>query len=305
MDVRNLPKLFDISEFPKFTDMKFKFIYDLALRAWAVHDENGSHVADINVDYDNIKDDSRMTDVFKKSTGSVATDITIMEDFKIFMKRPEYQLLHIDIPETISEFPYFYSKIFAGAVFVRAMNHNVGCNPDDAWPQIEKCMTWLFTTDFFTAPASSRFHDAFAGGLCFHSLRVAQKIVDLMHTDTFGDRSKFGDAIFCALVHDWCKINLYESYNKNVKNEDTGVWEKVLAYRYTGNPLVNLGHGVSSMFLASKFFRLNVEEATAIRWHMGVYRVSDEEFNELQTSNEQFMLVHLLQFADQLALVKY
>lgn len=68
---------------------------------------------------------------------------------------------------------------------------------------------------------------------------------------------------------------------------------------------MNLGHGVSSMFLINKFFRLNIEEASAIRWHMGAYRTDDNEFNELQSSNENFMLVHLIQFADQLSLVKY
>ena len=75
--------------------------------------------------------------------------------------------------------------------------------------------------------------------------------------------------------------------------------------RSAGNAVINLGHGVSSMFLINKFFHLSLEEASAIRWHMGSYRTSDAEFDELQTCNENFMLVHLLQFADQLSLVKY
>lgn len=285
-------KKFD--EMPKFTDMRFQYVYDLANRRWAVYEE-GCQIASID-----IEDETKMV-----SSGVTTLDLEILQDFNIFKKRPEYYLLHFEIPSNLRELPDVYSEVFAGAVFVRATNHVVGCNPDDAWPQIEKYLNWLATTDFFLAPASSKYHDSFAGGLCFHSLRVVQRIIDLMHTNVFGDNSKFGDAIFCALTHDLCKINLYESYNKNVKNEETGVWEKVLAYRYTGNPLVNLGHGVSSMFILNKFFKLNIEEAHAIRWHMGAYRVSDEEFNELQTSNETFMLVHLLQFADQLSLVSY
>ena len=126
-----------------------------------------------------------------------------------------------------------------------------------------------------------------------------------MHCEKFNNSAKLGDAILCALVHDWCKIDMYESYIKNVKNDATGVWDHVSAFRYKGSAVINLGHGVSSMFLVSKFFRLNLEEASAIRWHMGAYRTSDAEFDELQTCNEQFPLVHLLQFADQLSLVKF
>lgn len=290
---------------PNFESLMYHYVYDFANRSWSVHEKDGPHVASIDVDNDTLKEGVTLSSIFQKSTGSAARDMEVLTDFQRFQLRPEYKLLHINIPTTISEFPITYGELFTGAVFTRARFHNIGCNPDEAWPQIEKYLTWLSTTDFFLAPASSRYHDSFAGGLCFHSMRVAQRIVDLMHTATFGDSSRLGDAVFCALTHDLCKINLYEPYKKNVKNEDTGVWEKVDAFRYTGKPLVNLGHGVSSMFMINKFFRLNTEEATAIRWHMGAYRVSDDEFDELQTSNEQFLLVHLLQFADQLSLVNY
>lgn len=296
--------MYNIDNISKFTELKNSYVYDFSRKSWAVYNDEGN-VAAINVNCDEVKEGVPISEVMQKSTGSVVKDMDILQDFQLFRNRPEYKLLHIEIPKNISEFENVYGELLTGAIFLRARYHNIGCNPDEAWPQVEKCLTWLSTTDFFLAPASSRFHDSFAGGLCFHSLRVAQRIVDLMHTATFGDTSRLGDAVFCALIHDWCKIGLYESYNKNVKNEDTGAWEKVVAYRYTGKPLLKLGHGVTSMFLANKFFRLNVEEATAIRWHMGAYRVSDEEFDELQNSNEEFLLVHLLQFADQLALVKY
>ena len=289
---------------PKFTDMKYQYIYDFVNRSWAVYKDE-EKIAAINLEYDNVGDTALLSKIFQTSTGAVFQDLDILSDFQIFRQRPEWKLLHITIPQNIAEFPKVYSEVFAGAIFVRARFHNAGCNPDDAWPQIEKAINWLATTDFFKAPASTRFHDCFAGGLCFHTLRVCQRIVDLMHTAVFGDVSKFGDALFCALVHDWCKINMYEPYMRNVKNEQTGAWEKVQEYKFTNNPVVNLGHGVSSMFLASKFFRLSTEEASAIRWHMGSFRVSQEEVNELQNSNENFMLVHLLQFADQLSLVKY
>ena len=66
-----------------------------------------------------------------------------------------------------------------------------------------------------------------------------------------------------------------------------------------------LGHGVSSMFLASRFFKLSVEEAAAIRWHMGDYNVADNEMNDLHQANETYPMVQLLQFADRLSRVKY
>lgn len=283
------------NEMPKSSDMRFQYAYDFKNRAWAVY-EDGGHIASI---------DATDEDKFLGTSGVVTLDIDILQDFKIFKQRPEYYLMHFEIPQEVAKFVDVYETLFAGAIFIRARNHNVGCNPDDAWPQIEKALNWLRTNDFYKAPASSRFHDAFEGGLCFHSLKVVQNIIDLMHCSKFADSSKLGDAVFCALVHDWCKINLYEQYQKNVKNDETGLWEKVAAYRYTGNAILNLGHGVSSMFVVSKFFKLNVEEASAIRWHMGSYRVVESEFSELQTCNEQFPLVHLLQFADQLSLVNY
>lgn len=175
----------------------------------------------------------------------------------------------------------------------------------------EKMFEWIRTTDMYTAPASSRYHEAFSGGLLVHSLKVYNESMDLLNLPRFvrsnddeaGQQMKVSAAIL-ALVHDWCKIGLYESYQKNVKNEQTGQWEKVDAFRkhQRGIPL---GHGTSSMFLASKFFRLSAEEALAIRWHMGRWYVTDSEIDELQLANENYPLVHLLQFADQLSIVNY
>ena len=53
-------------------------------------------------------------------------------------------------------------------------------------------------------------------------------------------------AVLVALVHDWCKIDFYESYMKNVKDEETGQWNKVLAYKYSGSKLP-FGHGITSI----------------------------------------------------------
>lgn len=164
-------------------------------------------------------------------------------------------------------------------------------------------LTWLRATDFYKAPASSFDHDSVYGGLLYHSLNVYNSILDVIKLNKFDTVSVLSAAI-TSLVHDWCKIGLYESYNRNVKNEDTGKWEQVLSYRInqTGAPL---GHGTTSMFLASKFFQLTLEEASAIRWHMGEYNVAHNEMNELHKANESFPLCYALQFADRLSCVKY
>jgi len=166
-----------------------------------------------------------------------------------------------------------------------------------------KLVTWLRSTDFYKAPASTIYHESFVGGLLVHTLNVYNNMIALRSASQFKDVDIVSAALV-ALTHDWCKIGLYETYQKNVKNESTGQWEKVDAFRYnqTGVPL---GHGVSSMFLASKFFRLSTEEALAIRWHMNRFRVCEDEISELQKANETFPLVHLIQFADALSITSY
>ena len=283
---------------PKFSELKFQYVYDFLTRCWKVYQNNEYLEIDIV--------DASVVSYNKTLEGNLL-DLEVQIDFNKFKQRPEFKLLHFKIPcvNDIDAMIDIYEELFVGAAFYRAYHHVIGCNPDDGFPQVSRALKWLRTTDFYRAPASSMYHDSFPGGLLYHSLKVAKNCVELMHSSKFMDNSKLGDAVLCALIHDWCKIDLYESYLRNVKNDQTGIWEKVPSYRYKGSAVINLGHGVSSMFLATKFFKLNLEEASAIRWHMGAYRTSDAEFNELQTCNEQFPLVHLLQFADQLALVKY
>ena len=46
----------------------------------------------------------------------------------------------------------------------------------------KELLDWLKKTDFFVAPASTKFHSAVAGGLCYHSLltykRFRQNLVN-------------------------------------------------------------------------------------------------------------------------------
>lgn len=229
----------------------------------------------------------------------------------LFEKRPE-SLIYGDksLMSFHSDMDEYEAYLFGTGIARYANNNwnetnNINFNPDSCVEIMNKCVEWLRSTDFYKAPSSTRYHDCVEGGLCRHTLNVVGNIKDLMKIDKWKDIVDPASAILVALVHDWCKINLYESYMRNVKNEDTGVWEKKLSYRTKGDPMMNLGHGVSSMYLAQVFFKLSVEEALAIRWHMGEYNVADNEMNDLHRANEKYPLVQLLQFADRLSIVQY
>ena len=227
----------------------------------------------------------------------------VLTDFKRFKTRPEYyvynfQNVYFTIQETSSD---IYKKLMMGCIFLR----NTNIDPENLRSKLDNMFQWIDNTDFFSAPASTRFHGCTPGGLIEHTLKVVYMISKLQSSSIWSDKVKLEDAVLVALVHDWCKINMYESYTKNIKNKDTGVWESETAFKVKSEPMSCLGHGVSSMFLAERFFKLSVEEAAAIRWHMGEYNVADNEMNDLHQANETYPMVQLLQFADRLSIVKY
>ena len=128
----------------------------------------------------------------------------------------------------------------------------------------DRLLEWLQTTDFFTAPASTRYHCACPAGLVMHSINVYEVMME-KHFDPETDSSE--SFALCALLHDVCKAQFYKISTRNVKNEKTGQWEKVPYY--TIEDAFPYGHGEKSVFLIERFVRLKPAEATAIRWHMG------------------------------------
>jgi hypothetical protein len=129
---------------------------------------------------------------------------------------------------------------------------------------IDALMDWLETTDFYTAPASSRYHCACPEGLLMHSLNVYDVLME-KHFDPQEDNAE--SVALCALFHDLCKAQFYKVSTRNVKNEQTGAWEKVPYYAI--EDAFPYGHGEKSVYLVERFVRLKPAEATAIRWHMG------------------------------------
>lgn len=128
----------------------------------------------------------------------------------------------------------------------------------------QELLDWLLKTDFFTAPASTKYHCACEHGLVMHSVSVYDVLME-KHFDMGADSPESFAII--SLLHDLCKAEFYKVSTRNVKNDETGEWEK-LPY-YSVEDKFPYGHGEKSVFLIERFMRLKIEEAMAIRWHMG------------------------------------
>ena len=152
--------------------------------------------------------------------------------------------------------------------------------------------------DFFTAPASTRFHCAYEGGLCEHSLNVYDCLKSYLETDraktTFGLEFSEESVAIVSLLHDVCKTNTYRVSQRNVKNDETGKWEKVPYYDY--NDTLPYGHGEKSVYIVSGFMRLTRDEAMAIRWHMGFSGTEDQKL--VGNALRMYPLAMALMFAD-------
>lgn len=125
-------------------------------------------------------------------------------------------------------------------------------------------------SDFFTCPASTRYHGSYAGGLCDHSVNVYHCLSAYLERERvqelYGLSYNPETVAIVSLLHDLCKVGCYKSGTRNVKDAN-GKWQSVPTYTFD-DPLP-YGHGEKSVYIISGFMRLTREEAMAIRWHMG------------------------------------
>ena len=137
----------------------------------------------------------------------------------------------------------------------------------------KELLAWLEKTDFFTAPASTKYHGSIEEGLVMHSLNV----YEMFHEEVLNRAKRYSGyeilddtqeekVAICALLHDLCKANFYQKAYRNQKDND-GNWHKV-AY-YTIDNQFCYGHGEKSVWLIQRFMKLTTEESVIIRWHMG------------------------------------
>lgn len=163
---------------------------------------------------------------------------------------------------------------------------------------IDKLLEYMTNkSDFFTAPASTRFHGAYDGGLAQHSLNVYECLKEYLArprvSETYGLKASDETIAICALLHDLCKANVYARGTRNVKNEH-GVWEQVPTYFFEDN--LPYGHGEKSVYMITGFMRLTREEAFAIRYHMG-FSGTEDKLN-VGKAFEMFPLAFALSTAD-------
>lgn len=152
-------------------------------------------------------------------------------------------------------------------------------------------------SDFFTAPASTRFHGSYEGGLLEHSLNVYYCLCDYLARarvrDTYGFTCSQETAAIVSLLHDVCKINCYKKGTRNVKDKN-GVWQTVPTYEFADE--MPYGHGEKSVYIINGFMRLTREEAFAIRYHMGFS--GEESVRNVGAAFQMYPLAFALSTAD-------
>ena len=151
-------------------------------------------------------------------------------------------------------------------------------------------------SDFFTAPASTKFHGSYEGGLCEHSVNVFESLREYVNRPRFKEEYglSYSDetVAIVSLLHDLCKINIYKVSSRNVKKD--GAWVSVPYYEFDDK--MPYGHGEKSVYIINGYMRLSREEAFAIRYHMGFSK--EEEARNVSAAFEMYPLAMANYVAD-------
>ena len=159
---------------------------------------------------------------------------------------------------------------------------------------IEYLIEFINKSDFFKAPASTRFHGSYEGGLLEHSMKVYEILKDKVKKSCIEIKVPDESLIIIALLHDICKVNFYKVDYRNAKNE-FGEWEKVPYY--TVDDTIPYGHGEKSVMMITEYLKLTVEEKYCIRWHMG-FTEPKELYNTIGAAYKKYPLALLMHEAD-------
>ena len=175
---------------------------------------------------------------------------------------------------------------------------------------MDKLLEYIQGSDFYRAPASTKYHLACPGGLLQHSLNVLDALRGLLQWNNIENHWEYHTAckvvdtipddsvIMMALLHDICKTHFYSTSTRNQKNEQTGQWEKVPFY--TVNDMMPLGHGAKSAMIVKQYTTLTSQEMYAIWHHMG-FNGNYENDTAVGKSIEMYPAVLALQTADMMA----
>ena len=173
---------------------------------------------------------------------------------------------------------------------------------------IENLIDFIRKSDFYTAPASTRYHSCHEGGLLNHSLNVYDCLTSKRSVEVWSDifeEIPEETLIITALLHDVCKTYFYKSEIKNRKvysdngsktdNNGKYDWESYSAY--TIEDKIPYGHGEKSVMMIEEYIKLTPMERYAIRWHMG-FSEPKENYNALGSAMKKYPLIIAIQEAD-------
>ena len=182
---------------------------------------------------------------------------------------------------------------------------------------IDRLLEFIRKSDFYNAPASTRFHSCHEGGLLEHSMNVYRCLIAKIENNIWKDvlsNIPEESLIITSLLHDLCKTYFYTTEMKNrktydvekvsnansrqVKHDDNGdfIWETVPSY--TVDDKIPYGHGEKSVMMIEEYIKLTPTERYAIRWHMG-WSEPKENYNALGAAMGKYPLVLALHEADQ------
>ncbi len=159
-------------------------------------------------------------------------------------------------------------------------------------PGMAELMDFLEKSDYYEAPASTKYHGAYKGGLIEHSYNVYEILKGKIEYHKMNVSED--TLILVTLLHDLCKVNFYKTDFRNVKNAK-GEWEKVPYY--TIEDTIPYGHGEKSVMMLTEYIKLTNEEKYAIRWHMG-FSEPKEQYLPLGQAFKKYPLALLLHEAD-------
>lgn len=169
-------------------------------------------------------------------------------------------------------------------------------------------MAFIKKSDFYTAPASTRYHSCHEGGLLEHSLNVYDCLMNKLENPTWAEalsQVEPESIVISALLHDLCKCYYYavEMKNKKVYSEtgskvdNGGRYDWQLVPGYTTDDKIPYGHGEKSVMMIEEYIKLKPVERYAIRWHMG-FTEPKESWNTLGLAMEKHPLILAIHEAD-------
>ena len=129
--------------------------------------------------------------------------------------------------------------------------------PIDSLKEAMKSEPW---NKFFTAPASTKYHGAYAGGLADHSYNVYITLNNFtVLNDITWERPE--SPFIIGMFHDLCKYDGFKINGNIIEHNDDTLFK---------------GHGKKSVMLLSTILKLTEEEAACICYHMGAFTDRDQ-----------------------------